>query len=141
MSEIISTVVVAIHPSLDVEGCIRAFASTFVQNDQRNFPNLTEEQHAVAATVAYQEGDDNIVYIPFDAAVIAGCVERNVPVTMIRPSVEYHETLTGVTDIAYEVGFRKFAELAVTHDVVIEHDGQTPMLLLHNVFNFDHFGF
>jgi len=42
MTEIVSTVVVAIHPSLDVEGCIRAFASTFVQNDQRNFPNMTD---------------------------------------------------------------------------------------------------
>lgn len=144
MSEIISTVVVAIHPSLDVEKAIAAFSSTYVQNDMRVLPNTTPEQVADAAAVAYANGEDNIVYLPFDVEVINATAAREVPVAVLIPTPDLHMHLTDRTGgccKAYETAFEKYKALDVAHVVIAEDHHNTPLMMLHNVFNTDQFGF
>jgi len=143
MSEIISTVVVAIHPSLDVEKAIAAFSSTYVQNDMRVLPNTTPQQVADAAAVAYTNGEDNIVYLPFDVEVIKATVAQDVPVAMMIPTPDLHMRLSEAElhCKAYETAYEQYLAMNVAHLVIAEERVNTPLMLLHNVFNSDRFGF
>lgn len=121
--------VVALHPALDVDTWIRELDTTHAVLDQRHFTVLTTAQRINAAVNAYGLHFADIIVIPFDGEVMEGCTRHNVPVVTVRPSLEYHQALTGQADGAYAVSFQKFASLGV-HDIVIDNDGQS----LHQVF-------
>lgn len=143
MSEIVSTVVLVAHASMNVDAAIQAFSSTYVQTDLRKLPHSTPTNVAAAAVNTFKAGEDNIIYLPLDAEVINLVEASEVPVTLLMPSVELHAKLNGKTSIdrAYDLLLKKFNKVKVTHRITAVEPEQNALILLHNIFNSDQFGF
>ena len=143
MSEIVSTVVLVAHASMNVDAAVQAFSSTYVQTDLRNLPHSTPTKVASAAINSFRAGEDNVIYLPLDADVINQIMAADIPVTLLMPTSELHAKLNGKTSIdrAYDLLLRKFNKVTVTHRVLAEKPEQNALILLHNIFNSDKFGF
>jgi hypothetical protein len=143
MSEIVSTVVLVAHATMNVDAAVQAFSSTYVQTDLRNLPHSTPTKVASAAINSFRGGEDNVIYLPLDADVINQVMSADIPVTLLMPTTELHAKLTGKTSIdrAYDLLLKKFNKVKVTHRVSAELPEQNALILLHNIFNSDKFGF
>lgn len=143
MSEIVSTVVLMAHASMNVDAAVQAFSSTYVQTDLRNLPHSTPTKVVSAAINSFKGGEDNAIYLPLDADVLNQVEAAGIPVTLLMPSTQLHAKLTGKTSIdrAYDLLLKKFNKVKVSHRVIAEQPEQNALILLHNIFNSDKFGF
>lgn len=143
MTDIVSTVVLMAHPTMNVDAALQAFSSTYVQTDLRNLPLSTPTKVSTATINSFNSGDDNIIYVTFDAEVIKQVEAAGVPVVLLMPTPQLHAKLLGKTavDRAYDLLYRKFNAQPVSHKVIAEKPEQNALILLHNIFNSDQFGF
>lgn len=143
MSEIVSTVVLVAHATMNVDAAVRAFSSTYVQTDLRNLPHSTPTKVVSVTINTFRAGEDNVIYLPLDADVINQVMAADIPVTLLMPTTDHHAKLTGKIGIdrAYDLLLKKFNKVKVTHRVLAEQSDQNALILLHNIFNSDKFGF